>query len=108
MREVRIEQQELGDPQRPQFGGIFFAIGFKCGAVFQESNPLQVFVGINGQLPGLRESAEMRADQGGKAVGALHVTSKLNIVPAFAVAHCRVGYSLKKVRAVKSAAEKQL
>src|SRR6266404_9232936 len=67
-----------------------------------------MFVSIDGEFPGLRKSAVVCANQSGESVSALHIASKLNIVPAFAVAHRRVGYSLKKVYAIKRSAEKQL
>src|SRR5438034_5312169 len=106
MREIRIQQQKLRHSQWAQLGGVLFAVSFKCSAVFQQPNPFQVLIGVNGVLPRLSEISEVRSDQACQAMSSFHKTPKLNILPALAVAHCGIGYTLKKMGSIESAAEK--
>src|SRR5947207_10997176 len=108
MREICVQQQELRNPQWPQLGGVFLAVSLEGGTIFQKSYPLKIFVGVDGVFPGLGELSKMGGNQCCQAVSSLHKAPKLNILPALAMAHCRVGYALKKMGAIEGSAKEQL
>ena len=47
MRELRVQQQKLRHPQRPQFRRVRLAIRLKGGAGLQQSHPLQIFFALD-------------------------------------------------------------
>ena len=101
----RIEQQEFGNAQGTQLGSIFLAIRFERGAVLQQADPLEIFVAIDVWLKGSETRLKCVPIKAAKPCRAFDVTSKLNVMPALAVAHGRVGHAVKQMRTILHAAE---
>src|SRR3989442_2454657 len=97
-RSFGVQKQEFSDMSRVNHRSIDFAIRFKRGTGTQQSYPAHVVKRLALILGLLRpEHREMRVQQGSCGCGAFLCAPDANKMPALAVAHCRIGYALKKI-----------
>src|SRR5580658_2189513 len=100
MWELGIQQQKLRHAQRTDLSRVRLAISLKRRARFQQTYPLEIFFTFNRLIERVRQAPEMRADQARQFVGALDEAPELNVLPAFAVRHGRIGHALKQMRSL--------
>src|SRR5208337_497083 len=105
VRKAGIEQEKFRDAQRAKLGGVSFAVGLEGGAGLEQSDPFEILLAFDGLVERMRKAAEVGADQAGDGFGAFDEASELDVMPAFAMRHGRVGDALKQVCAILHGAE---
>src|SRR5271163_1116879 len=79
------------------FRRVSFAISLERITRLEQAYPFKIFRAVDGLIGRLTQTLEVSSYQGSNSLHALDEAAKLNIMPAFAMRHGRIGNSLKKV-----------
>src|ERR1700732_3668891 len=96
-RELQGQQQKFSDALWTQFRRVSFTISLERITGLEEAYPFKIFRAVDTLIGWLTQTLEVGSYQGSNGLHSLDEAAELNVMPALAMRHGRIGNPLKKM-----------